>query len=83
MASCEGLVGVVNLIIRLLGLTLAIVLHFECNAVMFDLSLSSKSVCELDVVKSTIELDCVHRNTEIAAAWVGVFPTYVHDIASN
>ena len=48
-----------------------------CNAVMFDLNLSAKSVCELEVVKTIIELDCGHQNTEIGAVWIGVFPTCV------
>ena len=52
-------------------------LHFMCNAVMFDLNLSAKSVCELEVVKTIIELDCGHQNTEIGAVWIGVFPTCV------
>ena len=64
-------------ILRLWALLSATYLHYTCNAVMFDLRLSSKSVCELEVVKTTVELDCGHQNTEIAMAWVGVFPTYV------
>ena len=83
MVLHEGLISAMTQMFRLWALVSAIMLHFECDAVMFDLSLSSKSVCELEVIKSTVELDCVHRNTEIAVAWIGVFPTYVRDAGSN